>query len=210
MKLALLALVTLVGTTEAAPCAVQYPEVSIHTLPETELPADGGVILAVGSVHESKAPSPFTWKLAGGRRKASTATVIAPGLEVVKLIAGAVELGNARDRRAIKRTTAKPATLPAPDVKSIAFVKGRRNEHVAVELAAPQAGAFAIVIADAKTKQPRSWGFGAGTTVYPYRSGGCQARADGTARTTTGDEVVLFWLDEYGRVSASTGPMKVQ
>lgn len=211
MKLAALVVASLVALAPYADakCAMQH--LAAEVLPDA--PA-GAIVLVDSAPYDSaKTDDVSTWKLrVGGKDLAPVIEVIAPGLSVYRLPAGATagELVDGTTTLAkITAQTSKP--LPAPKVKAVRHAKDERTARTSVALVgdAP-ADAVAIVITDAKGK-PLSWGrvnvYGAG--IEPYYHGRCAVLPNGTIEPTIGASVRLFWVDKYGRASAKSAAIKV-
>ena len=105
--------------------------------------------------------------------------------------------------------------MAAPQPKQVVHSKRqsrRGGEDVAVTLdAAPPATAVAIVLFDDKSV-PKSWGLLGETTlttVSAYSQGGCIALPNGTRATKPGDLVRVAFVDEAGRMSPVSAPIKV-
>ncbi len=72
------------------------------------------------------------------------------------------------------------------------------------------AGAIAIVVLDATTKQPQSYGPVSGLLdVTVYGRGRCSVLPDGTVPVRAGDKVILRWVDDSGQLSAESPPIVV-
>jgi hypothetical protein len=144
-------------------------------------------------------------------KKAPTKVTLAPGLAVYQL-ARPAELVDAKGKRVASiKAVAKRDKLAAPKIKTITYEKtlSRRSvTRVVVELEAAPTGVVALVLADAKGTA-RSWGAVSGGTVEAFLSRDCLTLPNGTVETKAGEQVTLWFVDDAGRVSASTGAMAV-
>lgn len=59
------------------------------------------------------------------------------------------------------------------------------------------------------TGKPRSWGLVTNASVTAYQSGDCLALPNGTVVSTAGDSIVAYFVDDAGRKSEPTKPIKV-
>ncbi|CAN5922569.1 hypothetical protein BH11MYX3_BH11MYX3_08710 [soil metagenome] len=199
----------------SAKCAMSHlrPKV-ITTAP---VASGGGILVATEQVSydvsdRGDATQP-TWRFAG-TQTAPTIDIIAPGLAVYRLPAGArsVKLVAGKTTIATAATsTAKPATLAAPKVRSIRHDQslGRRASaftRVTLDGAVP-AGMVALVLADAKGT-PRSFGLierdPAATEITVYAHSRCGVVPNNTIESSIGDKVTLMWVDQSGRVSPAS------
>jgi hypothetical protein len=156
-----------------------------------------------------------TWRFRGGAKP--TIVSLAPGLALMKppAISGNVELVDDSQRFLIAglATTTKRKLLDAPKLKSAVYEErgGRRSyEQVTLELADPApAGVLAIVLLD--DKGAKSWRLitPSSTTVAGYSQGGCTPLPNGTRPSKTGDTVRVAFVDDGGRLSAPSAPIKI-
>ena len=215
MMRALAVLAVLASPAAAEPCMMETLEPVVHTRTTTKLPGDGALIVIQRSARDAKLPKQATvWRLASGAAKPATHTELAPGLWRYVPPKDAIGLENDVWKYKLARTTTTPAKLPAPQIKRLAatpVAKIMRAATLEAELdgTAPP-DALAIVVADAKTKQPRSWGYANGSLVRPYSWSKCDALANGTVATKPGDDVILYWIDSAGRASDATAVLRVQ
>jgi hypothetical protein len=208
----------------AADCAPADLQTVAITKQDAAVPADGGIIVVStaggmrNSPKNSEAVRP-TWKLrAGSASSAPKIDVYAPGLAVYRLgaVKGAAELLDDDGKAVVKVTpdAAKAATLAAPNVKKIEYLATtmRRSwQRIEVTLdAAPPAGTYAIVIADAKGKG-LSWSVtnAASTQQFPYSHNDCGVVPNGTVVPKPGETVTVFFVDGAGRRSAASKPLKL-
>ncbi len=223
-------LLTLVPTasTLASPCSIQGLEPTVaHRSSPAPVSANGGfVVMAVTTRDGHIEPTAndvaakTTWQLrSGGTLVKPVIDVLAPGLAVYRLPAGAtsVTLEDGKtvlDQVAVATKTDKRAPLDPPKVTSIK----REETHarhpttsIVIELAqAAPPQAVALVVADVKLKA-LAWGQPSGTSVMVYNTGGgCRIPPAGTIASSVGDKVVMFWVDEVGHVSPATQPFIVK
>ena len=209
------AVLALASPAAAVPCRVIHPSPKVMTPAATEIPSDGGIVLApwhdpdsvTFTVTDDAAVQP-TWRVRDG--KALVKPVIehlAPGLALYRLPRNTTEIEN--DKHAVVFTATRTADavdrLPAPEIKSVKHevFRGRRaSEHVKARIAGkPPADAVALVVADATKRVPRSWGVPAEDEIWVHSTGDCGQKPKGTLPTTKGDRVVFFWVDAAGRKS---------
>lgn len=214
-SLAALAALVVQLTPAEAKCAMSHlrPEV----VSKGAVAADGGIVVATEQARydepEEGDATETKWQLeVGGKTSAPKIDVIAPGLAIYRLPAGArsAKLVDAKSKvRAAVTGGAKLDTLPAPRIKSVRHEKnlGRRSSaftRVVLDSGSP-AGAVALVIADPKGK-PMSFGLldakaepGSEVTVFSHSR--CGVVPNGTIEPNLGDKVTVFWVDSAGRVS---------
>jgi hypothetical protein len=74
------------------------------------------------------------------------------------------------------------------------------------------ADAIALIVTDARTGAPRSFGrVEAGVAALDvYYQGRCSAVPNGTLVSSAGDRVVVRWVDRHGRVSAASKPAVIR
>ncbi len=207
-----------------ADCAPADLQTVVITKQDAALPADGGIVVVstAGGMRNpdksSEAVRP-TWKLrAGGASSAPKIDVYAPGLAVYRLGAakGAAELLDDEGKAVVKVTpdAAKAAAVATPKVKKaeyLATMSRRSWQRIEVTLdAAPPAGTYAIVIADAKGKGLSWSAVNAGSTQqFPYTHSDCGVVANGTIVPKPGETVTVFFVDASGRRSAASAPLKL-
>jgi len=182
---------------------------------------DGGVVVGTevggGGKEQGGAEQP-TWMFkVGGKTVKPVISILAPGLVAYKL-PDKVARGELVDgTKVLAKITRAPSTpLAAPTASKITYVerpnvRGRSvTTTVELTVAAP-AGAIALVIADAKTKQARSFGRvpAGASSVAVYAQGRCSALPNGTIETRPGDSVILRWVDKSGALSAESKPIVV-
>ena len=211
---ALLVVALLAGPAAAGPCMIHELEPIVHTRTTTKLPSDGAVIVIEHSTRNAKVPKqPTVWRLASGAAKPAARTQLAPGLWRYELPGNAVALENDVWKHAIARAATTQSKLAAPKIKRLAAQTEPRGSFVTLDAeldgnAPPDA--LAIIVADAKTKKPRSWGYANGPLVRPYSKGKCDQVSTGTVASKRGDDVILYWVDTAGRLSDATGVLRVQ
>jgi hypothetical protein len=185
-------------------------------------PPDGGLLVATATDHrkpdEGEAAQP-AWRLRDGTKVSKPAIVtLAPGLVVYRLPAGmvAAELHDGTIARATFSSmsaadAAKLAPLAAPAATRIATttVSGTRGSSTTtiVSLTAPApANALALVLYDAKTKRPLSYGLvvAGATEVNVHAQGRCSALPNGTSIARPKTRAFVRWVDAHGRLSAPT------
>lgn len=208
----------------AADCAPADLQTVVITRQDAAVPADGG-ILVVSTAGGTRTPEKNaeavrpTWKLrAGASSSAPKIDVYAPGLAVYRLgaVKGAAELLDDDGKAVVKVTPdpAKAAPLAAPNVKKIEYLAtlSRRSwQRIEVTLdAAPPAGTYAIVIADAKGKGVSWSAVNAGSTQqFPYTHSDCGVVPNGMSVSSPGETVSVFFVDGAGRRSAASKPLKL-
>lgn len=216
---AVIVLTTLIPTSLAHALCVQ-PTVQPHVVTADVTTSDGGVVIGTkigyGGDGNTTEPEAQSWAL---KTKTGTVTVkpiaLAPGLFVVKL-PDKVDGGELLDGTTVVAKLARAAKpvpkLAAPAPRQIHHAStsnmrgsSERTTAVFAEGAVP-AGAIALIVVDAKTKTPRSYGLvQAGTVeVAVYARGRCSALPNGTNPTIAGDKVILRWVDHTGAVSADS------
>lgn len=222
MKLLLAAMLALVPAQARAECMAYGLAAKVATPNATTLPVDGGIVVhaepVAGANLDPGDPSLVAdWKWKGGGKP--VVVNLAPGLSVIRAprTPGKGELvdGKGVSKVTIKTSSELRDTLAAPKPKAVRHStrQGRRGgEDVEVELAAaPPKSALAIVLLDDKAK-PKSWRFLGETTlttVAGYAQGGCIALPNGTRVSKPGDLVRVAFVDDAGRMSAVSAPIKV-
>ena len=205
----------LAAPADAGPCRRHELQPVVLTRSTTKLPSDGAVIVIQDSVIVPNLPEqPTVWRVKSGAAVAAKHSELAPGMWRYSLPADALALENDVWKYKIERTASPASPLEAPKVlRLVERIPNPRKRGVSIDAeldgTAPT-GALAIVIADAKTKQPRSWGYANGPLVRPYAQGPCDTHAPGTVATTKGDEVILYWVDHAGRISPPTAALRVK
>lgn len=183
--------------------------------------ATGGLVVAAvpearGSLERGDAAI-RDWQLATPKGAVKpTITSLAPGLAVYRPPAGAtgkLELVDGqRPVAGFSVATDKAAALGAPKVRAIVFdnrLNRRVAERLTVELDERPDSALAVIVAGRDGK-PRSWGLvGSSTSVVVYNAHDCQAMPNGTVASRTGDQLVVYFVDARGRISAKTKPIRV-
>lgn len=190
------------------------------------VPLGGGLVVAedaVAPADDVPVLAPATWKLtAGGKPVALRPEVLAPGLTLYPLPAKASSVDVREGTKVVgsmKLSRRHPAALAAPAVKALVYTAnaGRRaSESLEVQLAAPlPAGTVAVVIAD-KSGKGRSFDLvdqddlkDDALSVYGLRRGRCSTLPKGTVHSVPGDEVIVYVVDDLGRRSPATAPIKV-
>jgi hypothetical protein len=209
----------------AAKCARMGQRPVVLT-PSVEVPADGGgIVVGTESVtweqtDEGEAPQKG-WGFYTGRDLGQpTITTLAPGLVVYSVPASLRTTGELVGGKGtvakLTRTNKKVKLLAAPTLKAVVHASsasGRgRSSTTTVQLdgAAP-ADAVAMILVDARTKQARSWGAvtAGATSVVVYVSRRCGVLPTGTVESTVGDQVIVRWVDNRGRVSADSTPLAI-
>lgn len=214
MKLAL-ALVIALAADARAEC-VSYGIIETAAQPPAALPADGGIVIhaeaKVGNPNNGTKPA---WKWKGGG--AATYKAIAPGLGVyAPSKEGTHELVDGRGASVKATVTADlRKVLEAPKPTAVVYRKRqsrRGGEDAFVELAAPPpASVVAIVLLD-EAGTPKSFHWledRAAKSIAVYSSGGCVPQPDGTQATKPGDLVRVQFVDDAGRPSTPSKPIKV-
>jgi hypothetical protein len=219
-KLALVTVLTLAAASNAdADCAFFGLTATPITAANTALPGDGGIVIAAlpdqkGKLDPGDAALKHPFTLKGVNKP--LARVLAPGLVVVPVPAKTTDLYDQAGKSvlSIKTTADKVAAPAAPSVKAIEF-DARRSRHgserVFVTFDKLPTGTIAVVLSDAKGK-PRSWGRIADATsnrVAAFDSGDCQALPNGTVPSKAGEQVIVQYVDAYGRLSPATKPMTI-
>lgn len=143
---------------------------------------------------------------------------LAPGLVSYQL-PDKVEAGELVDGTKVlgKLTRAKGsiAKLAAPAPTKITYKEtpNRRGSivDVAAQFGAIPADAIALIVVDAATKKPRSYGLvtAGSLAIQVYFQGRCIALPNGTVPTVAGDKVIVRWVDKTGVVSADSKPIVV-
>ncbi len=204
-------------TASDAKCAFQ--QISPRVLnADGELPArDGRVVIGGESdVGDSPgAPETLAWKVGTTTAKLD---VLAPGLIAVTGDGTAGRRELTRDGAAPTAVTwgsREPRTVPAPRASMIRqhiTSQGRRRSlRLVAELGADApADALALIVYDATTNAPRSWGRASKRTVNVYARNGCSVVPDGTVLSQPGDRVVLRWVDRFGRLSPPSKVVVIQ
>jgi hypothetical protein len=202
----------------SAKCAMSHLRPTVITSgPVVE---GGGILVATEQVSydvtdRGDAIQP-AWRFAGSQ-SAPKIDTLAPGLAVyrlpaktgtVKLVAGKTTIATAT------MTTAKPAVLEAPKVKTIrhdASLGRRASAYTRVTLdGAVPPGMVALVLADAKGT-PRSFGLVDLTTteITVYAHSRCGVVPNNTIESSIGDKVTLMWVDGSGRLSPASKVLTV-
>ena len=221
-RLVLAAVLALVPAHARAECMAYGLAAKVATPNATTLPVDGGIVvyaepLAGANLDPGDPTLVPDWKWRGGGKP--VVVNLAPGLSVIRAprTPGKGELvdGKGAAKVAIRTSSELRDTLAAPKPRAVRHStrQGRRGgEDVEVELdAAPPNSALAIVLLDDKSK-PKSWrllGETTLTTVAAYSQGGCVALPNGTRPTKPGDLVRVAFVDDVGRMSAVSAPIKV-
>ncbi|MBS1122697.1 MAG: hypothetical protein H6Q90_4925 [Deltaproteobacteria bacterium] len=208
-----------------ARCAMWGLVPRVVTPAETEIPSDGGIVVAAvpdphGKLDSGDAAVVPTWRYRSTTANPQIET-LAPGLAVYRA-AGAtgteLQDGDGAKLVRVKPIRGQRVRLPAPLVRTVTIDSsiGRGlATRVDVDLAVIPSGAVAIVLADAKGA-PRSWGMihrlspaELATTKRPmavtvYESRRCIPLPNGTVPSQLGDKVVTYFVDEAGRTSSTS------
>jgi hypothetical protein len=202
-----------------ADCALWGLEAKPLTPPGTAIPQDGGIVVGAvpepsGKLEPGDVALQVRWRIGGAK---PTLVSLAPGLAVMRVPPGKGAVVDASGKPVIevKTTGTKRQPLTAPKVSAIVYEKRARRrsmERVLVTLDDVPKTAIAIVLSDAKGT-PRSWQPikqpTDGKAVAAYLQTDCQALPNGTVPSRAGDVVTVQLVDELGRVSAATRPLKI-
>jgi hypothetical protein len=187
--------------------------------------SDGGVVVGTdvgysgdGGKDQGEAAQP-TWEIKTKTGKVKPVMVtLAPGLVAYRLPDN-VDGGELFDgNKVIAKVTRSQALIPklaAPGARKVIYKewpsRRGRSEQTAVTVDAVPAEAIALVVVDAKTMKPRSYGLVAAGAkeIFVYAQGRCSALPNGSVRTAAGDKVILRWVDKTGAVSADSKPIVV-
>ncbi|HEY4177936.1 MAG TPA: hypothetical protein VGM90_13910 [Kofleriaceae bacterium] len=193
-------------------------------------PPDGGLLVMTSTeygsnaVDEGEALQP-TWVFKSGKKESKPETVVlAPGLVVYKLpakVTSADLVGDKKSRGKITTSTKAIDLLPAPDVTSLEttssdnMIRPETSSLVVLATAAP-VGARALIVTDegaAKTVLTFGLISPAGkapvTDVVVYQQGHCSALPDGTGAPYADESVTVRYVDNFGRLSPPSKPIKV-
>lgn len=192
---------------------------------EVAVPADGGGIVVgtkvvSGDQDQGEAPAKGWGFLTGRDLAVPVITTLAPGLVVYAPPSGTRTTGElttgSKVVAKLTPSTTKIAKLTAPSVQSIShshYYRGRgRSSTTTVTLTGKvPADAVALVLVDARTKKAQTWGaVTAGkNSVVVYAQRRCSTLPDGTIEPSPGRQVILRWVDKYGRVSTDSAPAVV-
>jgi len=186
--------------------------------------SNGGILVGTVVGHDGAErgdPADQKWELSTKTGKVTPKMIsLAPGLVVLGLpdkIDGAELLDGKTVIAKLARSKTAIAKLAAPVAKRIGYTStpGRRgnSERTSVTFAekAIPAGAVALVVVDAKTSKPRSYGLvqSGSSEVTVYAHGRCSGLPNGTMPTVAGDKVILRWVDNTGAISADSKPITV-
>ncbi len=210
--LALATLATLLPATANADCMLMGLSTKLITVDHHAVARDGGILVAAvpqarGALAKGDPAVQTGWRFAKLRGR-PTIVSLAPGLAVVR-VPKAAQLVDAKGTPLISVTLAgRLPALKAPAVKRIEYVGNTMGYHgsarVVVSLAgtAP-AGTAAMVLLDAKTQKPKSWGLvtAGAATVDALSWYDCLALPNGTVMSKAGESVRVSYVDELGRMS---------
>lgn len=142
---------------------------------------------------------------------------LAPGLvtyrlpdkvDAGELVDGATVLGKLTRTPATSKLAAPAATtITSKETKNL---RGNTVQTIAKFSSIP-ADAIAVIVVDAATNQPRSYGLVDPSWLEAtlYAHGRCTALPNKTVPTVNGDKVILRWVDKTGAVSADSKPITV-
>lgn len=175
-----------------------------------------------------------TWQFVRSTRKgaakvATTMEPLAPGLTRYVPAGGTGSIAVTVAGKLHRVTLAPPATkqrispLPAPTPVSITMllrpVRGRGRPTALMNAVLQDRrppGVLAVIVygIDAQgTATPRSFMKVSGDSlflqVYTFSTRNCEPPVPGTIESNIGDQVALAWVDELGRVSPRSAPMKI-
>lgn len=220
--LAVVGVLALLPLEARAECVAYGLAVKVATPSSTSLPVDGGIVVYTepvqfGRLDRGDPALVPDWKWKGSAKPVVKA--LAPGLAVVLAPStqGTAQLvdGKGTAQVSIKTSQARRARLDAPVPKAIVHARRqtrRGGEDVMVELATPApVGAVAIVLLD-EASQPKSWQLltdPSATLVPAYAVGGCVPLPNGTRATAPGERVRVAFVDDAGRMSPPSKPIKV-
>jgi uncharacterized iron-regulated membrane protein len=193
----------------------------VATKPGTEIPSDGGILVATTwttSADKPMSENPVQpgWRLRGKTLTAPKIDVLAPGLAVYRVAfdgQAAMELENEQHEVVVNVTasTVKPAAIPVPKVKSIVYTAtlSRHSSQTATATltADPPAGAVAIVIVDDKGEATSWGGVVPGRVQTPYSHADCAMLPNGSS--APGGTVTTFWVMADGRRSEPSKAIKI-
>ena len=214
MRALVVVVVVFAATTAlAGPCPPHDPETTLLTPANTQVPADGGIVVATESANRGDAnliAGPFRFHDVNADVEPELHT-LAPGLDLYQAPAALgpdLQLAGVRFAR---QTGKAPALLPAPSVKRVEYVDQTRPNISHLEVRATLAGAAPaealalVVFGVAKSgTTPRSWTRAASgaTTLAVYESPPkCSHDVAGTIISQVGDHVAFAWVDRTGRLS---------
>lgn len=186
--------------------------------------SDGGIVVGTEAGFESQrkdkgeATQPtWTIKTKSGSVKPKLVE-LAPGLVVYQLpdkVDGGELFDGTKVIAKLARAKGPSSKLAAPAPTKLTYQewpspRGNSQKTAALFSAIP-ADAIALIVVDAATNKPRSYGLvGAGVLeVTVYGRGRCSALPNGTSPTVASDKVILRWVDKTGAVSADSKPIVV-
>ena len=224
MRIALALLGVLAASPAHAECARFGLDPVIVTTAGAKLPPTGGILVRAeatrtGGYGPGDVAVQPGWHYKGKPGKPVIAT-IAPGLAVMRVPDGPVELLDDAGKSliAVTGSTTTTTALPAPKVKAVEIITrdlGYRGtaDNITVALDGPiPGGMVALVLLDAKTKKPRSFGLIADATapVTVYAVGRCKPQPNGTLASKAGDSVAVMYVDATGRISSPSPPVTLK
>jgi hypothetical protein len=210
----------------AADCALEELGPELITRAGAKIPADGGILVGWHASTSLKAaakgdPSQHAYKAtAGGKTVSLIEASLAPGLTVYRpkpAVVGALSVKSLVD---VTFEKAKGAALPAPDVSAVVLAEGKARYNatytsVTASVAAVPDAAVALVLYAMADEEhvPLSFGTPAhdkrgATTVLVFEGAhNCEANPPAMRAPAAGDEVVLAWVDAFGRISPVSQPV---
>lgn len=201
-------------------CAV--PSMKPIVLTPVVTTSDGGILVGTemgfnGDRKDDGEAAQPTWTI---KTKTGTVTpvmvTLAPGLVTYRL-PDKVDDGELFDGKkviaTVTRSAAPVAKLAAPAPKKITYklTLGRRgsSELTLATFKDVPPEAVALIVVDAKTMQPKSYGLVQGTEITVYGRGRCSALPNGTTAPVANTKVILRWVDKTGAVSADSKPITI-
>jgi hypothetical protein len=205
-------------------CAVPVTRPKVITKDVTTV--SGGIVVGTevgyggdGKDRGEAAQPKWTLETKTGRTK-PVIVELAPGLVIYQLPEN-VAAGKLHDGTKViakvERSRAPTPMLAAPAPIKILYKEWRNPRGSSQQTIAHfkessiPIGAIALVVVDAKTMKPRSYGLvqAGGVEVGIYGRGRCSALPNGTTPTVSGDKIILRWVDKTGAVSADSKPIVV-
>ena len=204
-----------------AKCAMTELIPSLITDKAATVPGDGGVLVGytteVGRDEAAPAdPSLPGWKFSVEVDHAT----LAPGLTVYRPKSGAaVAISDAKGKAIARFKRAGAATtmvLPPPMPKTLVITASRSGRGMRRQLTATlsvPAPDTAVAVILYSTKDGKALSFGRITTVHPTAvvpwsdPSRCSFNPPGTAPPSTGDKLVLAYVDQYGRIGATSAAL---
>ena len=229
MKLLVLAAVALSPAADAK-CARNVAVPVILTTRDTKLPDDGGVL--VGWQPSFDDPSAAmtgdptdqpTWTATDGKTKlVLTRVALAPGLSMYKVTGTGEVTLTAKQPLGTFHHDAKAGanTMAAPALSSMVFVKQkavRWAERTATAhfKSAPPAAAAAVIVYSVTAKGNTPIGFATLPDTHDtlteiatfHDRGHCDVLLDSARPPNPGENVVVAWVDSFGRLSPTSKPV---